>query len=56
MPPCLSEAGFDPALAEPWPCPPSLAPSWPLLAFLHLLRLPAQEERELQGAFLLPCC
>lgn len=56
MPPCPAEAGSDPALAEPRPCLLSLALSWPLLASLHCLQLPALEETELQGASLLPRC
>ena len=56
MLPCLAEAVFDLALAELQLCPPSLASSWPPLAFLHRLQLPVPEERELQGAFLLPRC
>lgn len=56
MAPCLAEAGFDLTLAKAQLCLLSLAPSWPPLVFLHHLHLPAPEERELQGAFLLPCC
>lgn len=54
MPPCPAEAGSDPDLAKP--CPLSLSLSWLLLVFLHCLQLPAPEESELQGAFLLPRC